>query len=133
MEELYMVSTCTTKISILLFHRRLAAGTITDRYTYCIRAAIAFVVVYFIIFFINILNVCTPFSAYWMQANYHWLQSNLSNFKCENEAAALISSGILSTIQDFIAFGLPIVLLWRLQLPKRQKIDLAMVFGVGFL
>jgi hypothetical protein len=134
MEELYIVSTVTTKISILLFHRRLAAGTVTDRYIRCIYAAIAFVAVYFIFFFINILNICKPFDSFWLQADYGWLFSdNRPEFKCNKESVALIVSGIISAIQDFIAFGMPIVLLWRLQMPKRQKLALAIVFAVGFL
>lgn len=134
-EELFMVSITATKISILLFYRRLAAGTVTNRFTYYIYAAITFVVIYFIIFFINILNVCRPFSSYWMQADYQWLYSNdnMSKFHCEDEAAALISSAAISSVQDFIACGLPIVLLWRLSMPKRQKIALAVIFAVGVL
>jgi hypothetical protein len=135
LEELFIISTVTTKISILLFHRRLEAGTITNRYIYCVHAAIAFVVLYFIIFSINILNICKPFDSFWKQADYAWLFSddNLSKFKCQNEAAALIAAAIISSIQDFIAFGLPIVLLWRLRIPKRQRLALAMIFAVGFL
>jgi hypothetical protein len=68
-----------------------------------------------------------------MQADYGWLFSddNQSKFKYEDEAAALIASAVISTIQDFIAFGLPIVLLWKLQIPKRQRLGLAMIFAVG--
>src|ERR1700750_1066445 len=130
-----MISTVATKISILLFHRRLETGTINNRYINCVHAAIAFVVLYFIAFSINLLNICKPFYSFWKQADYAWLFSddNMSKFKCQNEAATLIASAVISTVQDFIAFGLPIVLLWRLRIPKRQRLALAMVFAVGFL
>lgn len=43
-----------------------------------------------------------------------------------------IAAGINITT-DFIVFALPIPLINSLQLPRRQKILLIMVFGLGFL
>lgn len=134
-DVLFMVSIVTTKLSILLFYRRLEAGTVTNRFMYCVYAAITFVVLYFVIFFINILTGCRPFAATWLQADFLWLYSNdnIHKFTCQNEGAALIASATISSIQDFIAYGLPIALLWRLSMPRRQKFLLAMIFAVGFL
>ena len=128
-----MVSTATTKISILLFYRRLAAGSVSPRFLGAVYASIAFVVVYFCIFFFMMFGICRPLSTYWMQADYFWYAANEGKFDCLNEASTLVASAIISAIQDFIACGLPMALLWKLRIPKKQKIALGAIFSVGFL
>lgn len=132
-ELLYMVSTCVTKVSILLFYRRLAAGTITRGFQWSIYAAIAFVVAYFIGFFINMFLICKPFSTYWLQADYFWLNMHRNDFTCQNEGVVLVISAAISALQDFIACGLPMILLWKLHIPRRQKWALGAIFSVGLL
>jgi hypothetical protein len=128
-----MVSTCTTKVSILLFYRRLAAGTISRAFQWSIYAAIAFVVSYFIAFFINIFLMCKPFNSYWLQADYFWLNMHRSDFKCQDEGVILVITAAISAFQDILACGLPMILLWKLQIPKRQKYALGAIFSVGIL
>jgi hypothetical protein len=128
-----MLSTVTTKISILLFYRRLAAGCISNRFLYAVYAAISFVVLYFVIWFSMLFYQCRPFNAYWKQVDYFWYAANEKNFTCTNEGAVLVASAVVSATQDFIACGLPMVLFWKLRIPKAQKIALACIFAVGIL
>jgi len=83
-------------------------------------------------FFIILFNVCKPFPSFWLQADYFWLAANENNFKCMNEGVILVSSAAISAVQDFVACGLPIILFWKLQIPKRQKIALGGIFALGF-
>jgi hypothetical protein len=133
LEALYMVSTVTTKISILLFYRRLAEGTITNTFRYCVYAAIAFVLLYFVVFWINLFVGCRPLYAFWRLADIFWVTENAGNFQCFDEGANMVAAAVISVTQDFIACGLPSILLWKTQLPKRQKMALGAIFGVGFL
>jgi hypothetical protein len=55
------------------------------------------------------------------------------DYHCLNEPADLLAASAVSIVQDFIVCGMPTVLFWKLQLPRRQKIALGAVFGVGFL
>ncbi|QDS69600.1 hypothetical protein FKW77_008617 [Venturia effusa] len=128
---LYMTTTCITKVSILLFYRRLAAGTITPIFQGMIYASIAFVVAYFTAYFTKIFSLCTPFNAFWMQADYIWSTLHRNEFRCQDEAVPLVSNAAISAFQDVIACCLPMILLWKLQMPKRQKYALAVVFSVG--
>jgi hypothetical protein len=128
-----MVSTATTKISILLFYRRLAEGSISTRFLYTVYAAIAFVVVYFIVFWINLFTGCRPFHAFWSQVDLVWAAENAGKYYCFNELKNLVIAAIISVIQDFLACGLPTILFWKLKVPRRQKIALGAIFGVGFL
>lgn len=129
LEALYLTSTATTKISILLFYRRLSSGTVSNGFIYSVYAAIAFVVVYYFIFMITLLAGCHPVEAFWLQVN---LLSSMK-YHCIDEAANMIAAAAISVVQDFLACGIPMVLFWKLQLPFRQKFALGAIFGVGFL
>lgn len=122
-----------TKVSILLFYRRLAAGTITSMFQWMLYASIGFVVAYFIAFFTNIFLICTPFNSFWLQADYGWLILHREDFHCQDEAVVLVLSAAISALQDVLACCLPMVLLGKLQIPKRQKYALGAIFSVGIL
>jgi hypothetical protein len=128
-----MVSTATTKISILLFYRRLAAGSVSRAFMWAVYGSIAFVAVYFAIFFFMLFGVCRPLSTYWMQADYLWYAENEGKFDCLNEASILVASAVISAVQDFIACGLTMILFWKLRIPRRQKIALGAIFAIGIL
>jgi hypothetical protein len=132
-EMMYMVSTCTTKVSILLFYRRLVSGTVSVRFLYCVYAAIAYVAIYFGIWFFALFGICRPLSTYWKEADWGWYQENQATVHCLPESRMLIACAVISASQDFIACGLPTILLWKLQMPRRTKIALCCVFAVGFL
>jgi hypothetical protein len=129
LEALYLTSTATTKISILLFYRRLTAGTVSNSFLYLVYAAIAFVALYYVIFTINLFIGCRPMYAFWMQVDPFWG----GKYKCFDEASNLIAASVISVVQDFIACGMPSILFWKLRIPLNQKIALAAIFGVGFL
>lgn len=138
-EVFYMFSTCMTKISILLFYRRLALGTISNRFLYTIYAAIAFVIAYFITFHLTLFLHCRPFHSYWKQADIRWYfkhkgtATKKADFVCSSESADLIASAITSILQDFIAVGIPMFLFWKLRVSWKQRIALGVVFGIGIL
>jgi hypothetical protein len=128
-----MVSTCTTKISILLFYRRLAAGTVSRAFQWALYLAMASVIMYYIVFQVLMFTSCRPFHAYWKLADYFWLMQNKDKFQCLDEGVILVASAIVSAVQDFIACGLPMILFWKLRIPIRQKIALGGIFALGFL
>jgi hypothetical protein len=128
-----MASSVTTKISILLFYRRLAAGCVTKRFIYAVYAAVAFVLLYFIIFFFMLFYQCRPLNAFWKQVDYFWYDANKNNFICTDEGAVLVASAVISAIQDFIACGMPMALFRKLRIPRKQKLALGCIFAVGIL
>lgn len=132
-ELLYLASTSTTKISILLFYRRLARGTISTPFMYAVWAAIASVVVYFLYFFTALIFTCNPVETFWKQVDPAWFAQHKGKFKCHGEASNLIASAVVSVVHDFVACGLPAILLWKLQISKNQKLALGGLFGLGLL
>ncbi|KAK8172583.1 hypothetical protein BKA80DRAFT_196634, partial [Phyllosticta citrichinensis] len=127
----YIIATGITKISILCFYRRIASGTVANWFLYATWASIAFVVAYMIAFLGTLFFGCSPISAFWNQVDAEWLVTNDGKWHCINEPGNLLAASSVSIVQDFLACGLPYLLLRKLQMSRRQKIALTAVFGVG--
>ncbi|KIW00259.1 uncharacterized protein PV09_08149 [Verruconis gallopava] len=130
-EITYLISTCTTKISILLFYRRLG-GSVSRRFRYCIYFAIGFVIVNGLVFFVDSFVQCRPLSAFWNQGNIYWVAANQGDWHCGDEAATVVCASVISMLQDFIACLLPMALFRKLKIARKKKIALGCIFGVGF-
>jgi hypothetical protein len=134
-EAFYVMSTSLTKISILLFYRRMAAGSISPLFHWVVRIAMASVVAYLITFELTLFLGCRPIDSFWNQVDFIWETTHKAgvDYHCFSEPANALAASGISIIQDFMACGMPIILFWKLNLPFRQKAALAAVFGVGFL
>jgi hypothetical protein len=134
MEVTYIASTGLTKISILLFYRRMAEGAVSTPFRTLVWVSIVSVAGYIIATIIAGFLSCIPLSAFWMQVDLQWAATHTKgvDYHCTNEPAMLLAASTISIAQDFLACGLPLLLFWKLQLPVRQKIALAAIFGVGF-
>lgn len=132
-EALYVFSTGLTKISILLFYRRLVVGSVSHTFVWAVRAIIFSVVAYMITFEITLISGCKPIYAFWDEVNPLWRGFYAGKYKCVDELATLFAANITSIMQDFLTFSMPLLLFWKLQLPIRQNVILGAIFGVGFL
>jgi hypothetical protein len=132
-EALYLVSTGLTKMSILLFYRRLVPSTVSSTFVWSTRAVIFSVLAYIAIFGIILLKGCAPMNAFWNQVDPAWKRLHAGQYKCLDEPALLFAVNITSIIQDFLTFLMPMMLFWNLRLPTRQKVILQGLFGIGFL
>lgn len=131
-EITYLVSTCTTKVSILLFYRRLG-GAVSRRFKYCVYFAIFFVVGFCLVFLVLAFFHCKPLNAYWNQGSITWRIANRGKWKCTDEGVLVVTACVISMVQDFVACLLPMALFARLRISRKQKFALASIFGVGFL
>jgi hypothetical protein len=68
----YVVSTSLTKISILLFYKRMSDGAVSRGFRLAVRASIAFVIAYMITFLSTLFFTCRPISSYWNQVSIQW-------------------------------------------------------------
>ncbi|QDS73569.1 hypothetical protein FKW77_001161 [Venturia effusa] len=130
----YVVSTSLTKISILLFYKRLSEGAVSKGFRFAVRLCIGFVVAYMVTFLATLFLTCRPINSYWNQVSIPWARSHEEgvDYRCFDEAADILAASAVSIVQDFIVCGLPTLLFWKLQLPRRQKLALGAIFGVGF-
>lgn len=127
----FLVCGGLTKVSILLFYRRLVAGTYTRRYKLLIWAAIAFTVGYTVAFCIVLLTNCTPTEAYWKAFDFKYALT--ADYKCIDTKVINTMAGVCAALSDCYAVALPCVLTWKLNMPKRQKIALNVIFCLGLV
>jgi len=68
----YIMSTSLTKISILLFYKRMSDGAVSKGFRFAVRGCIAFVVAYMITFLLTLFLGCRPINSYWNQVSIKW-------------------------------------------------------------
>ena len=131
----YTITTTLTKISILLFYRRLSSGTFTPTFQWIMRGAIAFIVVTFVAFTMTTLLSCRPLNAFWNQVDFEWAITHKAgrDYVCYNEPLHYFFNISITVIQDFMVTLMPMALFYQLKMPMRQKVALAVLFGVGIL
>ncbi|KAL0264422.1 hypothetical protein SLS55_000372 [Diplodia seriata] len=123
-EDLYLSALPLLKISILLFYLRIFPEKGFRRAVFvtiglCIGYCIAFVLV-------SVFQ-CRPIRYAWLQ----WDDEHEGT--CNNINAQGWSSAAINVILDIIVIILPLPQLWELQLNKRKKFLLLLMFSVGFL
>ncbi|KAJ8116664.1 hypothetical protein OPT61_g1959 [Boeremia exigua] len=126
----YMICTTLIKISILCFYRRIT-GSVTITFVYWVWASIIFCAVYGITFIFLIAFTCHPANGFFYLFDLTWRLQN--EVTCRNEGAIIVAVAAISTVQDFIIALLPVFLIWKLQIPRIQKLALCGIFGLGLV
>jgi hypothetical protein len=117
---------------VLLFYRRLVAGTFSPVLKWALWASIAFVALYSLGLGIFMFNMCYPIEANWLQYDPTYTRS----YHCQKQSlldGSALAGGTLSIITDFISVTLPAILLLNVRLTRRQRLGLVLVFGLGYL
>lgn len=131
-EALNLLGTGLTKISILLFVRRLTLGNSTTAIVYTIWFTIVFVALTTFVFEITLLLECRPLTAFWNKVDIRYVLGG-DEFYCVNEGAKLMAASVISAFQDFMVTTIPLVLLWRLQIQRTKKAGIIAIFALGYL
>lgn len=135
-EFLFMYSILSTKISVLMFYRRLIAGTYSKKFKWSLWAGIAFAIITTVVPMSLLLRQCTPIEAIWRQWDLIYAYSNAYKFHCQKMSVTVLVSrlgGAWSVISDFYSVLLPSLLLMNMKLNERQRIGLVVVFGLGYV
>lgn len=125
----YVIGITLIKISILLFYRRLSVK-FSQVFLIATWIGIVYNILYFFSFGLTLLLLCHPLHAYWDAFNPVWAATH--KFHCAAENVALPVSSALSVVGDFYSTLLPLILVYHLQLPRRQKLALYALFALGF-
>ncbi|KAK5654657.1 hypothetical protein OQA88_6980 [Cercophora sp. LCS_1] len=115
----YNVAVCLTKISIVLQYRRIFIQTFLRHVT------LGFLVLlsaWGITLSVMLPLVCTPVESFWNPA----VPGRCMNFK----TVWYVMAGV-NVATDFALFIMPIPVVTSLQLPRRQKLMLLAIFGLG--
>ena len=87
-------------------------------------AVMAFVVAFFVAIIISDFLTCRPLSKVW---------NPLEPGVCENPRASLIALSSFNMVTDLIIIVLPMPMIWGLQMPTWRKLELTIIFALGFL
>jgi hypothetical protein len=117
----YNVAVCLTKISILLQYKRIFSNTILKK---IIIFGLCFLTCWGITLSFLLPMVCMPVAAFW--------DPNVKGFCLDNATIWYVMAGV-NVVTDFAVFTMPIPVISSLQLPKKQKAMLLIVFTLGIL
>ena len=109
------------KISTLLLYARIFPG---QTFKYVLWATGLFVSTYSTALIIILLLQCRPLSKVW---------DNNVNGKCIEADIVWMVMGSLNVLTDLVLLALPLPSLWRLQMPRRTKVQVAGIFSIGSL
>ncbi|KAJ0137716.1 hypothetical protein CTA2_2011 [Colletotrichum tanaceti] len=118
---LYNIASTVVKLSILLQYRRIFSNDWMQRLT---TWGLAFMCAWFVtVSFLHPL-MCVPVAAFWDET---------VEGRCIDLLATWYVMAGVNLVADFVIFSMPIPVINSLQLPRRQKRMLFVVFGLGFL
>ena len=124
---MYQASLSITKASILFQYIRVFGIEVVMRRACYV--ALGIIVIYGGWSVISAAFFCTPISYFWLRA----LNGNTVTGHCLNEQAIWFSNAALNILTDIMILSLPMPLLNAMQLPRKQKIFLKMIFALGGL
>ncbi|OIW33761.1 hypothetical protein CONLIGDRAFT_677512 [Coniochaeta ligniaria NRRL 30616] len=123
-QVLFDIATTLTKLSMLaLIYRIAAAGASRMRFFVTIFASL--IGLNGLLFVFITMLQCSPVSAYWTLS--------FTKQKCINEEAHVLAAGVINTVTDFIIVLLPIRIVKNLNLPKKQRVLVYLLFTGSLL
>jgi hypothetical protein len=63
----------------------------------------------------------------------YWIFPPLPNGRCLNEGKVMLGGGIINSVSDLLTTVLPIPIVWRLQMPLKQRIGVCILLCLGFI
>lgn len=126
----YISAATLVKISVLLFYRRLSVK-FSKLFLIATWIGIVYNILYFIAFGLALILICSPTYAYWKSFDFVW--ASFHKFRCNPEGVSLPASAAFSVLSDFYSTLLPVLLIFNLELPRKQKLALYALFALGFL
>ena len=126
-----LIATGAIKISVLLFYRRMVVDTLARRWKFAIYLALGFHALYLAGTLLAMLLVCRPLRAYWMSYDFDWHEP----YTCVDTTSLNPVIGVLSVVSDVYSLALPSIILsnYQLDLPRKQKTGLNLIFATGLL
>lgn len=120
-EILYVCAVGTTKLSILCFYLRVF---VTPYVRLGAKIGIFIVCLGELGMILQPFLMCKPWQALW---------DKTIKGQCGNHHASLIAMGVWAMVSDMGVLTLPVPSLWSLQMDRRKRVALIVVFSIGLL
>lgn len=88
---------------MLLFYRRLVAGTYDVRWNWAVLVAITFTAAYTLAFMLALIFNCNPTQAYWKAFDLSWIEHH--KYTCADTTAINVLAGICAAASDLYVSG----------------------------
>ena len=128
-ELAFLLTGGATKISVLMFYRRLVAGTYNKWWKWAVVGALIFTAAWTMAFVLALILNCRPTRAYWKAFNPYWPVE----YHCADTSVNNLLAGIFAALSDLYAVALPCLMTRHFDLPKRQKVALNVIFCLGLV
>lgn len=122
----YFTNAVLTKSSLLLFYRRIFG--IVKSFRWALGISWFLIIGYFVSCVIASIAGCSPVSYLWDQFKDPNAQGS-----CFNEIAFFRWNGIANMLLDILMLVLPLPMVWRMRMSRRQKVLLTGIFCMGGL
>ncbi|KAF4630000.1 hypothetical protein G7Y89_g8141 [Cudoniella acicularis] len=116
---LYVVNLASSKFSILLLYHRIFVNV---RFRLFLNITICWMVFYTFAFLMAVTFQCLPVNIVW---------DTLASGKCVNSQALIYTGAALGILEDLIIMVLPISELRHLNLDRRKRVGLCLLFALG--
>lgn len=117
---IYLVSLLGYKVSILILYLRLFA--VNKLFRYATWSTVLLVTAYLGANLFTQIFGCSPRSKYWLPD---------TPGHCINYTKAGLAYGSMNIFSDLVIFILPLPIVWRLQLSRREKAGISVIFLSG--
>lgn len=117
---IYLTGLAVTKVSIIMQYMRVFVGTMIQRIC---RITLVVVIIYGLWTFWSAVFTCFPVAKFW--------DKTIKTGYCINFTALWFTNASINIVTDLIVFSLPMPVIRSLNLPKKQKIGLMLIFAVG--
>jgi hypothetical protein len=128
-ELFFLLNNACCKISILLVYRQISARSQNKLFIRLTWAAIGFTIYYTAGFLLELFFVCRPIVSYWKSYDPTYTEK----YTCGGEQIPVVTQAAVSVFSDIYASALPVLLLRKLQISKRQRIGMYALFSGGLL
>ncbi|KAF4959155.1 hypothetical protein FGADI_1895 [Fusarium gaditjirri] len=118
----YTYALFTIKLTFLIHYYRLMSVS-NMRWLYL--GALGFIILWGIYQVIGVFFFCIPLQSFW--------DPRVKGHCVLSQPIMWLISGILNIVTDFAIIVMPLPIVWKLQLPRSQKIYLTSIFGLGSL
>jgi hypothetical protein len=125
----FLLNNAVCKISILLVYRQISARSQNRLFIKLTWAAIGFTIYYMVGFLLELFFVCRPLVSYWKSYN----PTYKDKYTCGSEQAPVVAQAAVSVFSDVYASVLPVLLVRKLQITRRQRIGMYALFSGGLL
>ena len=119
-DMIYLVSLMGYKFSILILYLRLFA--VNKNFRYFTWVTMAFVAGYLLANLMTQIFGCSPRPKYW--------NPDIPG-RCINYTKAGLAYGSMNIVSDMLIFILPLPVVWRLKLTRREKAGVSVIFLSG--